>query len=109
MEQATGTALNTTEATTNTAESGDKVEITGSEHRQQQEKVNAILASGHYILITPDGLGLAVGVTPDGMFRALEIFRMTTFPSVIQAYVNETLAKILAKHTVEDKKEGDTK
>ncbi len=88
-----------TQATT--VQQDNSAQITSSEFNEQQSKVNTILASGRYMILTPEGAGMAVGLTPLEMQKALEIFKLSIFPTVIQACVNDSIKKILEHYNTE--------
>ncbi|MDD4292274.1 MAG: hypothetical protein PHX51_08600 [Clostridia bacterium] len=97
----------------NTAQAGPVLDTTPvkekNEFKEQQDKINTILTSGRYILVTPDGNGIAVGMTPLEMARALKVFDISIFPTVISACVNDTMQKILAGYAAkETEKEAGT-
>ena len=99
---------NTTTATA-PAEAG-KVEVKGSEHQARQEKINAILASGKYVILTSRD-SIACDMPPAEIMNAVELFRASLLPVFIQAIVNDSLRLLMeqSKKAAEEQKAGEEK
>ena len=83
-----------------------KVEANSSLHRARQEKVNAVLASGRYILIPSTGELVVSDMSPAESYSLLNSALTVVTPMLMQGIVNDTL-KAIYKQTADETKKSE--